>query len=187
MDNTIPFIDEWLQLSYAGKFQEAQELYFEKLFPAIVHAFRKTNEDKLPKGGILFSILGLSPEPILLTAACIEPEVHYIFTTQADSESVHCLKQYLTSTYKIICLEQEHFSGIYNTLKNALPESSKKPVTIDITGGKKSIVAITAIFGWENNCNIIYVDFKTYIKKLRRPSPGSEVLTIVYSQGQNQQ
>ena len=55
-----------------------------------------------------------------------------------------------------------------------------KEYSIDITGGKKSMVASAAIFGRDYNCNILYVDYDKYLPDLRRPEPGTERLTWVY-------
>ena len=52
---------------------------------------------------------------------------------------------------------------------------------IDITGGKKSMVASASIFGRNYNCDVVYVDYDQYIPDLRRPMPGTEKLNIVYS------
>ena len=36
MKNKIPYLQEWLDLANTGKFERAQELYFEKLFEAVI-------------------------------------------------------------------------------------------------------------------------------------------------------
>jgi hypothetical protein len=51
---------------------------------------------------------------------------------------------------------------------------------IDITGGKKSMVASASIFAKEYNFNVLYVDYSEYNPDLRRPTPGSEILNWVY-------
>ena len=48
------------------------------------------------------------------------------------------------------------------------------------------MVASAAIFGKDDGCKIVYVDFVDYIKDLRKPMPGSEVLNIVYDPFENQ-
>ena len=52
---------------------------------------------------------------------------------------------------------------------------------IDITGGKKSMVASASIFARDYNFNVLYVDYDEYIPQLRRPMPGSEILNLVYA------
>lgn len=186
MDNTIPYLNEWLNLAKSGHFEKAQEIYFEKLFEAVIDNFKKRNESMLPKGGILFSILGYSPEPIILTAKVIEPATHVIFTTNNRAEGNNYLEKYLESKYEMVYLAEENFNSIYKALKEQVILNPSSDITLDITGGKKSMVASAAIFGKDYGCRIVYVDFAEYLKDLRKPMPGSEILTIVYNPANNQ-
>jgi hypothetical protein len=52
---------------------------------------------------------------------------------------------------------------------------------INVTGGKKSMVASASIFARDYNASIIYVDTEAFDSNLRRPIPGSEFLNLVYS------
>jgi hypothetical protein len=180
MNAPIPYLIEWLELSRSGNFEKAQEIYFEKLFAMVIEQFKSSNERLIPKGGILFSVLGYSPEPIILTAKAIEPDVHIIFTTNNKSEGSSYLEKYLGTSYEMVLLEEETFTAIYGALKEQLMLQPSSHITLDITGGKKSMVASAAIFGKDYGCKIVYVDFKEYIKDLRKPLPGSEILNIVY-------
>ncbi|UPT70976.1 MAG: hypothetical protein M0D53_00735 [Flavobacterium sp. JAD_PAG50586_2] len=180
MKNTIPYLEEWLELARTGKHEKAQEIYFDKLFAAVVEHFVENNTDKLTQGGTLFSILGYSPEPIILTAKTVKPDTHIIFTTNNKSDSNSYLEKYLSSDYEMVFLDEESFPLIYKALKEKLLLNPSSNITIDITGGKKSMVAAAAIFGKDYGCKIVYVDFSEYIKDLRKPLPGSEVLNIVY-------
>lgn len=186
MENQIPYLNEWLNLAKSGNFEKAQEIYFEKLFDAVIDNFKKRNEQQLQKGGILFSILGYSPEPIILTAKTIEPETHVIFTTNSKAEGNDYLEKYLESNYEMVYLAEETFNTIYKALKEQIILNPSSNITLDITGGKKSMVASAAIFGKDYGCRIVYVDFTQYIKDLRKPMPGSEILTIVYNPNGNQ-
>lgn len=186
MDTQIPYLNEWLNLARSGNFEKAQEIYYEKLFGAVIDNFKTKHSAKLPSGGILFSILGFSPEPIILTARTIEPDTHVIFTTNNQSEGIDYLVKYLESNYEMIYLTDENFNTIYKALKEQLVLNPSSQVTLDITGGKKSMVASAAIFGKDYGCKIVYVDFEDYIKDLRKPMPGSEILNIVYNPFENQ-
>ena len=180
MQKEIPYLKEWLDLSGNGKFDKAHEIYFEKLFPTVIENFKQRVASEISTGGILFSILGYSPEPIILTAKAIEPVKHIVFTTNNQSESNFYLKQFLNDDFEMIYLAEESFPTIYKALKEQLIFNPSTDITIDITGGKKSMVASTAIFGKDYACRIVYVDFAEYIKELRKPMPGSEFLNIVY-------
>jgi hypothetical protein len=186
MDTQIPYLNEWLNLARSGNFEKAQEIYYDKLFGAVIENFKLKHSSKLPKGGILFSILGFSPEPIILTARTIEPDTHIIFTTNNQSEGNDYLVRYLESNYEMVYLSDENFNTMYKALKEQLVLNPSSQITLDITGGKKSMVASAAIFGKDYGCKIVYVDFEEYIKDLRKPMPGSEILNIVYNPFENQ-
>jgi len=186
METNIPYLNEWLELSKSGQFDKAQEIYFEKLFEVVIEKFRSDNNHRIEHGGVLFSILGYSPEPIILTAKTIKPSAHFIFTSNTRNEGNNYLEKYLEGSYQTVILEEESFDLIYSALKEQLILNPSSNVTIDITGGKKSMVASAAIFGKDYGCKIVYVDFQEYLKELRKPRPGSEILNIVYDPIKNQ-
>lgn len=186
MKNRIPYLQEWLDLANSGKFERAQELYFDKLFEAVIKNFCNEYYNTLPSGGTLFSVLGFSPEPIILTAKAIQPETHIIFTTNNQKADNSYLEKFLDSNYEILYLNDESFESMYKAMKEQLVLNPDPQITVDITGGKKSMVVSASIFGKDYGCRIVYVDFSDYIKDLRKPMPGSEILNVVYSPFKNQ-
>ncbi|MFH7010822.1 hypothetical protein ACHRV5_03065 [Flavobacterium sp. FlaQc-52] len=186
MKKQIPYLNEWLELANSGNFNKAQELYYENLFEAVIDNFKSNYQNSIPAGGVLFSILGFSPEPIILTAKAVDPEKHIIFTTNNKSDGNDYLEKFLESNYEMIYIEDENFDTIYKALKESLILNPNSNMTLDITGGKKSMVAAASIFGKDYGCKIVYVDFKEYLKELRKPMPGSEILNIVYDPLANQ-
>lgn len=186
MNENIPYLDEWLQLALSGEFQDAQNLYYDKLFVHIIDRFTTTHAKIFKEGGVLFSMLGFSPEPIILTARLINPETHIIFTTNNRSMDNSVLDNFMEDKYEMEYLENEDFNIIYSALKEKMILFPESQIVVDITGGKKSMVAAAAIFGKDFGCKVVYVDFSDYIKELRKPRPGSEVMTIVYDPNVNQ-
>lgn len=186
MKKQIPYLNEWLELANSGNFNKAQELYYENLFEAVIDNFKSNYQNSIPAGGVLFSILGFSPEPIILTAKAVDPQKHIIFTTNNKSDGNDYLEKFLESNYEMIYIEDENFDTIYKALKESLILNPNSNMTLDITGGKKSMVAAASIFGKDYGCKIVYVDFKEYLKELRKPMPGSEILNIVYDPLANQ-
>lgn len=186
MSKQIPYLQEWLDLAQNGKFEKAQELYFEKLFEAVINNFCEKYSNTLPQGGTLFSVLGFSPEPIILTAKAVQPETHIIFTTNNQKVDNSYLEKFLESNYELIYLNDESFESMYKAMKEQLVLNPNSQITVDITGGKKSMVASASIFGKDYGCRIVYVDFSEYIKDLRKPMPGSEILNVVYNPFKNQ-
>ena len=74
----------------------------------------------------------------------------------------------------------ETFDDIYATLLEQMLQNPSSSYAIDITGGKKSMVASAAIFGKDYNFKVLYVDFDQYDSDLRKPIPGYERLNVVY-------
>jgi hypothetical protein len=96
------------------------------------------------------------------------------------------LDRFLEDDYQMEYLENEDFNVVYSALKEKMILFPESQIVVDITGGKKSMVAAAAIFGKDFGCKVVYVDFSDYIKELRKPRPGSEVMTIVYDPNVNQ-
>lgn len=178
-------VKEWLCLSESGQVAEAEDFYYNTLFVDVIDEFCDRNSTPEIRCNVLFSVLGYSPEPIILTQRALNPEVHIIFTTdinnaEASKKIREYLGKYLTSEFKIIEVEDSSFSGIYSAMKDQMMLHPSQDYVIDITGGKKSMVASAAIFGRDYNCNIVYVDYDQYISQIRKPLPGSERLNYVY-------
>ncbi len=186
MEAKLKYTDEWLALAKHGNFQLAEKLYFDKLFPEIIENFQSKYSNILKDEEVLISMLGFSPEPIILTANTIKPNKHFVITTDHKEEVVNRVEEFVDNEFNLKTISDTSFNTIYNSLKEILYEVESTRITIDITGGKKSMVAAAAIFGKDYRCKITYVDFEGYIKELRKPMPGTEVLNIVYDPNINQ-
>ncbi len=182
----VKYLNEWLELAKTGNFEEAQQLYFDKLLPVIADAFSVKYSKLLEEDELLISILGFSPEPIILTAKAMKPKNHVIITTGLNQEVENIIESHLDGNFKLIRLKDEQFITMYKTLKEQLILNRYSKVVLDITGGKKSMVASASIFGKDYGCKIVYVDFDEYIKELRKPKPGSEKLNLVYDSRRDQ-
>ena len=180
MNSELKYIQEWLTMATSGNFIMAESLYYEKLFPEVIDRFSRKYSPLLKGKDVLISILGFSPEPIILTAMAMKPEVHYIVTTESKGDVLKKVEDFLDNDINIIELKDTDFGTIYRALKEILYEINSSEIVIDITGGKKSMVSAASIFGKDYRCKITYVDFDEYIKDLRKPMPGSEILNIVY-------
>lgn len=186
MESKLKYTDEWLALAQHGNFQLAEKLYFDKLFPEIIINFQNKFGGLFNEEEVLISVLGFSPEPIILTANAVKPIKHYVLTTEHKEEVINRVEEFVEKDFNLITISDTNFNTIYKSLKEILYEVDSQVITIDITGGKKSMVAAASIFGKDYGCKITYVDFEGYIKELRKPQPGSEILNIVYNPDINQ-
>ena len=177
-------VQKWFELSKAGKFVEAKDFYFENLFEDVIENFI-SNTNIRKEVDVLFSVLGFTPEPIILTQRALNPKTHVIFYTASNEKNferdiVPYLEKFLTSNYKLVELDGEDFDTIFKTMSEEMMLNPAREYGIDITGGKKSMVASASIFAKEYNFNVLYVDYSEYNADLRRPTPGSEILNWVY-------
>lgn len=186
MEIELKYKEEWLSLAKHGNFDLAEKLYFDKLFPEIINNFQEKYSPIFDSDEVLISILGFSPEPIILTASAVKPIKHYIVTTEQKEGVIAKIEDFIEHEYNMIILKDTSFNTIYKSLKEIIYENESSKITLDITGGKKSMVASAAIFGKDYRCKITYVDFDEYIKELRKPMPGSEILNVVYNPIENQ-
>ncbi len=174
------YIQHWIELSRTGQTAEAEKFYYNHIFDTVLEKFRKKYAQNR-EGELLVSLLGFSPEPIILTAKALNPETHLIISNPVKEEIIQILDKYLNNKYKLVILEDDNFQTIYKTIKESLNDYPTRNITIDITGGKKSMVASAAIFGKDYGSRIVYVDFAEYMKDLRKPIPGTEILNVVYN------
>lgn len=181
MKNKLKYLEEWRELASHGNFKLAENLYFEKLFPEVISIFCDKYNSEFSEKGVLVSLLGFSPEPLILTAKAVKPEHHFILTTEIREDIVDKIHNHLGNDFEMIIIKSPDFQSIYKALKEILYKVNTTNITLDITGGKKSMVASAAIFGKDYRFRITYVDFEEYLKELRKPLPGSEILRTVYN------
>ena len=178
-------IRRWLDLSKSGKAKEAKDFYYENLFETVIERFEKNNQHVISGSSVdvLISILGFSPEPIVLGAKLLKPKTHIIIHdagVSLNEENNRIVSKYLEK-YKFVELNDETFACLYDTLKEQLSITPAQHCAINITGGKKSMSASAGIFARDFFCDLIYVDYNKYDPSTRRPEPGSEFLNLVYS------
>jgi hypothetical protein len=178
-------IRQWIELSRRGESENAERFYYDHIFDSVIDRFIEKYTENRP-GELLVSLLGFSPEPVILTAKAVNPGTHLIISNPVKREIIQILDEYLEANYKLVILENDDFQTIYKTIKESLSDFPTRNITIDITGGKKSMVASAAIFGKDYGSRIVYVDFAEYLKDLRKPIPGTEKLNVVYNPTRDQ-
>lgn len=177
-------IIEWKNMNQTGRFYDARQLYFDKLFDEIIEIFENNLDWQIEPIDVLFSILGFTPEPIILAARALKPKKHIIIHDKSvayNKDNNDFLPKFLPEGFEKIELKDESFETIYDTLKEQMAFNEGKSYAINITGGKKSMVASASIFARDFNSTIIYVDYDEYDSDLRRPMPGTERMNIVYT------
>lgn len=175
---------QWLGMQKEGRTREAKQFYYDSLFDDVLQQFSKKEDGKMEsQTDLLFSVLGYSPEPIVIAAKFLNPKHHIIIQdlqVSNNEENAKVISKYLPGAVKVT-LNDETFACIYDTLKEQMTLNPGRNCTINVTGGKKSMAACAGIFARDFNCNLIYIDYDQYDPDTRRPMPGSERMNLVYS------
>ena len=170
--------EHWHKLHADGKYEEAIKYYYDNIFDIVTERFiEKFSHHR--ENELLISLLGFSPEPIILTQKALQPEDHYILTTP-NNQSSDILNKYIDNYIEKKFPLDNDFNILYNTFHEIIIDHPSRNITIDITGGKKSMVSVASIFAREFGAHLVYVDFDEYLRDMRRPSPGTEKLITAY-------
>ncbi len=127
--------------------------------------------------GVLLMLVGTSPEPLVISIKKLRPQrVHFICT--ADSEKfidrVVAGTGLQPSQFDKTLLKGFETQETYRAVKTLSERYSGQTLALDITGGKKAMVAGAALAGFLCELPVYYVDFREFDPEKRRPKPGSE-------------
>ena len=184
------YIEQWIQdTGNPATHDEAKKFYAEKIMPQLLVHLKDTDivgKQLRENGGVdtLFSVLGMTPAPIVITQHLLQPKNHVIFYDKNIKVKDDKILAHLESNPTYVMFEDESFGTIYETMKEMLIVSEGGNMVIDITGGKKSMTAAASIFAKDFDFSIVYVDMSTpgsYIPAIHQTRPGSERLNLVYS------
>ncbi len=172
---------------------------FKKILPEyfnIVHLIncKHIKENLLPDFGespydLGIFLVGHSIMPVILSIAEIRPK-SIIFVTSDDTTG---LVDEIKDGVKI--LDSEYYretetemreekldelsdpARIFQKINSLIPEYKNKKIAIDITGGKKTMVAGSFMASAHSRtCDIFYIDFEEYDPRRREPCYGTEFL-----------
>lgn len=184
------FIEQWInETGSPEKHEAAKRFYADKIMPELLSILKETDSigrQLRENGGIdtLFSVLGMTPAPIVITQHLLQPKNHVIFYDKNIKVKDDKILAHLNSNPTYVMLEDESFGTIYETMKEMLIVSDGGNMVIDITGGKKSMTAAASIFAKDFDFSIVYVDMTApgaYIPAIHQARPGCERLNLVYS------
>jgi len=130
----------------------------------------------------LISLVGFSPEPIILTIRALKPEKVYFIATDDTENQLDLIVEKCNlkpSQYYKEIVDSSRTAEVYAAIKKFSAGISPRELAIDITGGKKSMVGGGAEAGGLLGCAVFYVDYAEYDKDLRKPKPGTEFLNFL--------
>jgi CRISPR-associated protein (TIGR02710 family) len=174
-------IGQWQELLTAGNSQAADALYRDEIFPAVRRHFATEYANRI-ETGILISLVGMSPEPLILTISALKPE-KVIFVVSAESENyldrIVEETQLLPSRFARFRIDSSTAEAVYEVIYKTYQQNRGKAIAIDITGGKKAMVGGAAQAAAMINAQLLYVDYAEYLPHLRKPKPFSEFLSVL--------
>jgi len=184
------YIEQWIsETGDPKKHDAAKRFYADKIMPELLSKLKEIDpvgKQLRENGGVdtLFSVLGMTPAPIVITQHLLQPKNHVIFYDKNIKVKDDNVLAHLDSNPTYVMLEDESFGTIYETMKEMLVVSDGGNMVIDITGGKKSMTAAASIFAKDFDFSIVYVDMTApgaYIPAIHQARPGCERLNLVYS------
>ena len=173
-------IDFWKRL-FKTKREEADQFYFNSIFEDVIERFLLKGKG-LEKYRFLISLLGFSPQPVILFIRAIKPE-KVLFLHSEETESYLDVIQKWTGL-KLTQVVREMVdssdpTGVYVAIKKFVASKNPREVLLDITGGKKAMVGGAAMAGNLLGVDTGYVDYERYLPDERQPEPGSEYPNIL--------
>ena len=173
-------IDHWKQL-FKTKREEADEFYFDSMFEDIINRFLHKSKG-LEKYRFLISLLGFSPQPVILFICAIKPEKVLFIHSEETESYLDVIQQWTGLKLAQVIKEQVDSSdptNVYKAIKEFVTSRNPREVLLDITGGKKAMVGGAAMAGNLLGVDTGYVDYERYLPDLRQPEPGSEYPNIL--------
>lgn len=160
----------------------ASSYYWQQIFPQILLRAKKRSVKYRKKYDCLISLVGLSPEPVILTIKILEPEFILFLYTRDSQAKLDVIKEQAglkLSQIRHVPISGSETEDIFHIIKQFISEFPGKNIAVDISGGKKSMVGGAAIAGALNKCDIFYVDCLEYDDVMRRPKFGTEYLNFL--------
>jgi hypothetical protein len=188
MDNKYiaQLTDDWIQLLNEKRDDDALDLYCEKIIPELLPDLRvqfKNSYGNLPQYDGLVSLLGFTPDTVVLAYQFVAPKFFVVLHTH---ETEHLLETVVKYTHVPLGrffhepFTDRPYVAIYHALDAALrrfPQGSR--IAIELTGGKKTMGGALAVAAGMLNIDLLYIDYDDYMKEYRKPRPASTYIHLV--------
>jgi len=162
---------------------EATSYYFKEIFPDVLEHFLEEGKKRIDKNyDYIISIVGFSPEPIILFNKFFNPKKHYFICSNETEKTIDTVVDFLglkSSQYEKFKVNPTEISDIYKTIKDIVIKNNLSDVLVDITGGKKSMAGAASLAGSMLYADIGYVDYLKYNEQKRKPEPKTEYPVIL--------
>jgi len=177
-----------MELLDEEKGNEALDFYCLKIIPEVLPIMREKfskefNQDYKYDG--LISLLGFTPETVVLSYKFTEPSKTVVLYTKETKHILDAVVKY--TSIPISDFHHEIFSekpaiSIYRAFDAALKKfPPKSRIAVELTGGKKTMSGALAVASGVLNIEVIYIDYSEYMPKYRKPKPSSSFIHLVHN------
>jgi len=177
---------KWLKLLKDRKDDEAVDFYCTEIVKNLTPQMRKDftkNYNRDAKYDGLISLLGFTPETVILGCLFAKPENFVILHTKETSHLLETVKKY--TNFPLANFYHEPFTevpniSIYKALEKAIqrfPKGAK--IAIELTGGKKTMGGALAVAAGMLDIDLLYIDYFEYMPEYRKPKPESSYIHLV--------
>ncbi len=173
---------QWIEFQKQQLKTEARDLYYKEILPLVVEKFKQTYAKEAKECQYLISLVGMSPEPIILTIKTLEPQEIIFLYTPDTQKHLDFIGEYLKlrpSAFQKSCISGSKTEEVYQEIKKFLQNKNPADCFVDISGGKKSMVGGAAEAAGILGTRVVYVDNNEFSEELRQPLPGSEFLNFL--------
>lgn len=177
---------KWLKLLQERKDEEAVDFYCAEILKNLTPHMRKDfskNYNREAKYDGLISLLGFTPETVILSYLFAEPDNFVILHTKETKHLLETVVKYtkvpFANFYHEPFTEIPNIS-IYKALEKAIqrfPKGAK--IAIELTGGKKTMGGALAVAAGMLDIDLFYIDYSEYMPEFRKPKPESSYIHLV--------
>lgn len=178
--------DEWISLLQTDQSDAALQLYCEQIIPVILpnlHEKFQRMHNRAAKYDGLVSLLGFTPDTVVLAHQFTKPDTFVVLHTAETARFLETVVKYtkvpLSSFFHEPFVEDPSID-IYRALEAALKRFPKDArIAIELTGGKKTMGGALAVAAGMLDIDQIYIDYKEYMPRFRKPKPESTYIHVV--------
>lgn len=127
-------IEEWKVLLKKNR-EAAEEHYYDNLFRSVIERFLLRSEN-LKKYRFLISLLGFSPQPIILFLKAIKPEKVLFIHSEETEQHLDTIQKWTGLTLSMIekkSVDSSNPTDVYRAIKNFVLPRNGKEILLDIT------------------------------------------------------
>lgn len=178
--------NDWFELLRNHQDDDALRLYCEEIVPLLLPSLkaRFLNENGYDSSAYdgLISLLGFTPDTVVLTCRFIQPKALVVLHTPETAGLLEIVSKYADiprSSFFHELFFEEPYTDIFRALELARKRLNGKKIAIELTGGKKTMGSALAMAAGVLDIDVLYIDYQVYIPEFRKPKPESTFFRVM--------